>query len=153
MGIEIQKVKFNDLLWPQVRQIRFDVFVEEQKVDEEEEYDEYEEESAHFLAFADGKAAGTARWRKTEKGVKLERFAVLIPFRGMGVGAALVRATLGEVLPMQEPGSEIYLHAQVQALPFYEKLGFRAYGDLFYEAGIAHRKMRFEGKNTAAGVN
>jgi predicted GNAT family N-acyltransferase len=146
MAIEVKKVKFNDELWPQVRDIRLDVFVVEQHVDEEEEYDEYEPDCPHFLAIYEGEPAGTARWRRTEKGFKLERFAVLKKFREKGVGASLVRTTLAEVLPLLKNGDEIYLHAQVQALPFYEKLGFEAFGEMFIEAEIEHRKMRFAKK-------
>ena len=143
MALEIIQVKFGDPYWKQVRDIRFEVFIQEQKVDEQEEYDEYEEESHHFLALAGGLPAGTARWRTTDKGIKLERFAVLLSMRGNGVGSALVKACLREALPNLKNGQEIYLHAQVQALPFYQKLGFTAFGDLFSEAGIEHRKMKF----------
>ncbi len=148
MALEIIQVKFGDSHWKQVRDIRFEVFIQEQKVDEQQEYDEYEEESHHFLALEEGHPAGTARWRTTEKGIKLERFAVLASMRGKGVGAALVKACLSEVLPLMKNGEEIYLHAQVQALPFYQKLGFTAFGDLFSEAGIEHRKMKFNPKES-----
>jgi predicted GNAT family N-acyltransferase len=144
MTIKIEKVVFEGPLWQEVRDIRFKVFVEEQAVDEAEEYDEFEKLSPHFLAFVDGIPAGTARWRKTEKGLKLERFAVLSHFRKMGVGAALVRATLAEVIPLKKENEWIYLHAQVQALPFYAKLGFESFGDEFVEADILHRKMKFK---------
>ncbi|MBC8112721.1 MAG: GNAT family N-acetyltransferase, partial [Verrucomicrobia bacterium] len=73
--------------------IRKAVFVLEQSVPADEEY-EFEEESRHFLAFSGEMACGTARWRYTEKGIKLERFAVLIDFRSQQVGSALVKAIL-----------------------------------------------------------
>ena len=117
--------------------IRYRVFVIEQKVDHEIEYDEFEESSTHVLAELDGKAVGTARWRETELGYKLERFAVPIEFRGLGVGAALVNFVLDQ-LPTR---SKAYLNSQVSAMGFYEKFGFRAVGDLFYEANIPHKKM------------
>lgn len=147
MNIEVKKAAFEDTLWPLIKEIRYTVFVIEQKVDEAEEYDEFEPECPHFLAFTDGTPAGTARWRKTEKGYKLERFAVLESVRKYGVGSALVKAVLAEVLPISN-GKPIYLHAQAHALPFYQKLGFEAFGDEFIEAEIVHRAMKYAGKPT-----
>ncbi|EIM74571.1 N-acetyltransferase GCN5 [Nitritalea halalkaliphila LW7] len=69
-------------------EIREKVFVIEQEVAPEEEYDAFEDSSRHFLALLEGKAIGTARWRKTENGVKLERFAVLREARNAGAGSA-----------------------------------------------------------------
>src|SRR5437879_13240329 len=73
--------------------IRREVFVGEQNCPPELEW-EYEEESTHFLAIVDGEPAGAARWRKTDKGYKLERVAVLQKFRGQGVGQAVVQGVL-----------------------------------------------------------
>lgn len=122
--------------------IRKTVFVEEQRVPETEEYDEYEVSSRHFLARSNGEPCGTARWRLTENGVKLERFAVLSDFRGHGVGSALVSAVLADMgKHVGAEGKLRYLHAQVSAMPLYTKFGFTAVGDLFYECDIAHYKM------------
>ena len=126
--------------------IRRAVFVEEQQVRAEEEYDEFETTSTHFLACADGVPCGTARWRRTSNGVKLERFAVLSAFRGQGVGKALVRAVLDDVFSQQpEPIESIYLHAQVTAMPLYAGFGFVPVGPMFEEAGIQHYKMVLPG--------
>ncbi len=122
--------------------IRQKVFVDEQMVSPEEEYDDFEESATHFLALVDHDPAGTARWRFTDKGVKLERFAVLANFRKQGVGAALVNTVLKEVLPLNE---KIYLHSQVSAMNLYEKAGFVSEGELFYEANIPHYKMVYKG--------
>ncbi|CAN5550426.1 GNAT family N-acetyltransferase [soil metagenome] len=126
--------------------IRREVFVDEQHVSAEEEYDEFEDISTHFLARADGTPCGTARWRRTSNGVKLERFAVLKTFRGMGVGKALVKAVLEDVFSQQpEPIERIYLHAQVSAIPLYAGFGFVSIGPMFEEAGIQHYKMVLPG--------
>jgi len=146
MEISVRKSVYEDECWEDIRKIRDVVFIQEQAVSEEEEYDEFESESTHFLAFGDGIAAGTARWRQTEKGIKLERFAVKIEFRGFGIGSALVKAVLADVALKNPESKLIYLHAQVQALPFYAGLGFEAYGEEFVEADIIHRKMIFSGK-------
>ncbi len=126
--------------------IRRQVFVEEQQVSAREEYDEFEDSSTHFLARADGSPCGTARWRRTSNGVKLERFAVLAAYRGLGVGKALVRAVLDDVFSQQpEPIERIYLHAQVTAMPLYAGFGFVPVGPMFEEAGIQHYKMVLPG--------
>lgn len=126
--------------------IRREVFVDEQHVSPDEEYDEYEVSSTHFLARIDGTPCGTARWRRTSNGVKLERFAVLKAFRGQGVGRALVRAVLDDVFSQQpEPIERIYLHAQLAAMPLYAGFGFVPVGPQFEEAGIQHYKMVLPG--------
>ncbi|GAA4907899.1 GNAT family N-acetyltransferase [Mucilaginibacter defluvii] len=121
--------------------IRREVFVGEQNCPPELEW-ENEEESTHFLATVNGEPAGAARWRKTENGYKLERFAVLKQYRGKGVAQAVVQAVLND-LPAD--ADYIYLNAQVQAMGLYGKFGFVAEGPEFEEAGIQHYKMVFKG--------
>lgn len=117
--------------------IRHEVFVIGQNCPEELEW-ENEEESTHYLAFLDGNPVGTARWRETEKGIKLERFAVLADARNKGIGSALVQALTHE---LSGSGKLLYLHAQLEAAPLYAKFGFKPKGDNFWEAGIEHVKM------------
>jgi len=117
--------------------IRREVFVGEQNCPPELEW-EYEEESNHFLATVDGIPAGASRWRKTDKGYKLERFAVLKGFRGYGVGQALVQAVLDD---LPQDATYVYMHAQIQAVTLYERFGFVKTGPEFEEAGIRHYKM------------
>ena len=120
--------------------IREVAFVVEQEVDREEEYDEFEHTSTHFLAMENETPLGTARWRVKGDKIKLERFAVLKEARGKGVGAALVNAVVKDVENSKEKG-QMYMHAQVHAVPFYEKLGFKKEGDLFLECDIEHYTM------------
>ncbi|MEX2512360.1 MAG: GNAT family N-acetyltransferase [Cyclobacteriaceae bacterium] len=142
MSITVTKITDKAIL-EQAFKIREEVFVKGQKVDPSEEYDEYEDQSTHFLAFSGQQAAGTARWRFTDKGVKLERFAVLEPFRGSGVGQSLVKAVLSDIKSSpQTEGKEIYLHAQLTAVGLYEKFGFKKIGDIFIECGIKHYLMK-----------
>lgn len=117
--------------------IRRKVFVDEQGVDPKLEL-ENEEESTHFIALLDNRPCGACRYRKTNKGYKLERFAVLKEFRGKRVGQALVAAVLNDI-----PGDAelIYLNAQVDAVSLYAKFGFAVDGDEFEEAGIKHFMM------------
>lgn len=117
--------------------VRREVFVVEQSCPQELE-SEFDDESVHFLAAVNGEAAGACRRRKTDKGYKLERFAVLAKFRGFGVGQALVQTVL-DTLPAD--ANYVYLHAQVQAVALYIKFGFEQTGPEFEEAGIKHFKM------------
>jgi GNAT superfamily N-acetyltransferase len=97
----------------------------------------------HYLAFLDDNAIATARWRETESGIKLERFAVLPQFRNRGVGARLLKTVLQDVAGS---GKTIYLHSQLRAVPFYERNGFHKIGPQFSEAQIAHFKMQYTGQ-------
>jgi len=121
------------------REIRRIVFIEGQQVTPDLEY-EYEEEAHHYILFEDGKAVATARWRETDKGIKLERFATLKEFRGKGFGAALLQGILKSVIPLNKP---IYLHSQADAQNFYEQFGFVKTGNLFSEANIPHYFMYY----------
>ncbi|MNL06889.1 putative N-acetyltransferase YjcF [compost metagenome] len=117
--------------------VRKTVFVEEQNCPPELEW-ENEEEAVHFLAEINGEPCGACRWRKTEAGYKLERFAVLKEFRGKRIGQALVAAALAD---LPESAHYIYLNAQLDAMRLYSRFGFIAEGEQFEEAGIQHMKM------------
>lgn len=126
----------------QAFRIRHRVFVQGQGVPTELERDAHDATSRHALAYLDGVPCGTARWRVTPDGVKLERFAVLPEARGRGLGGALVRAVLDDVARV--PALDLlprYLHAQLSAVSLYEKFGFRIAGDRFLEASLVHYKM------------
>jgi predicted GNAT family N-acyltransferase len=125
--------------------IREKVFQEEQGVPASKEHDEHDRTDArHYLArAADGTPAGAARWRQTDNGVKLERFAVLSDFRNQEIGATLLHAVLADV-QAELPDAEVYLNAQLRAVPFYERHGFRKEGEMFEEANIQHYKMVLE---------
>ena len=132
--IKISNQKDLDTAWA----IRKVVFVIGQNCAEEIEW-EYEDESIHFLALYDGVPAGTARWRKTDKGYKLERFAVLEEFRNEGVASALLQTVIAD---LPEKDKLIYLHAQLTAKGLYAKHGFTEVGEHFWEADIEHVKMK-----------
>ena len=136
--VTIERFTFQDkYLIDQAFNIRNQVFVIEQSVDKEEEY-EFEEESIHFILFKNNQACATARYRETEYGIKLERFAVLKEYRGLGYGMDILLEMLEDI---KELSKTKYLHAQVQVVPFYEKAGFKKIGDIFEEAQIMHYKM------------
>lgn len=126
----------------QAQEIRYDVFVTGQGVPAEEEIDQYEGDSFHFLAFADNVPCGAARWRFTYNGIKLERFAVLEKYRGKGVGSALVESVLADIGDHDASGGkQLYLHSQLDAMKLYSKFDFKKVGALFQECDIDHYKM------------
>lgn len=117
--------------------IRKSVFIEEQNIPEKIELDDSLIKSTNFLAIYDGNFIGTARYRITNLGIKLERFAVLKDYRGVGAGKKLVKFIIESI----KSKSTIYLHAQEPVINFYTKLGFIPVGDMFYEADIPHKKL------------
>ncbi|HCX23882.1 MAG: GNAT family N-acetyltransferase [Flammeovirgaceae bacterium] len=122
--------------------IRNEVFVVEQGVPAEAEMDEYESMCTHFVALDESNnPVGAARWRRIDKGVKLERFAVKKSYRGKGVGSKLVEAVLKDIEAEWGSGIYIYLHSQLPAVPLYLKYGFEKEGGQFSECDILHYKM------------
>lgn len=123
---------------PALRAVREQVFIVEQKVPEDEEFDDLDPRSVHALAFdAEGRPIATGRLTPEHK---IGRMAVLAEWRGKGVGDAILRVLLEQARAMGYP--ELALHSQVHAIPFYAKHGFVAEGAEFDECGIAHRLMR-----------
>lgn len=120
--------------------IRMTVFVDEQRVPEEEELDADDETATHFLVEQDGVAIATARLLDKGAYSKIGRVAVSKVARGTGAGAALMRFI--EAHAQSRGAREVVLDAQVQALGFYEKLGYWAEGEEFLDAGIPHYRMR-----------
>ncbi len=123
-------------------EIRREVFVVEQQVTPAEEFDAFEATSKHFVALnADGRPVGAARWRNTDDGIKLERFAVKKTLRGGGLGARLVQAVLDDIRKHSGSGHRLYLHAQIKAVSLYARFGFQKIGEQFEECDILHYKM------------
>jgi len=116
--------------------IRKKVFVEEQNVSPERESMD-DEEAVHYLATVNGLPAGAARYRKMEKGAKIERIAVLNTFRGKRIGEAILQKILDDL----KTEEKVYLYAQVNASAFYIKNGFKQTDNYFLDAGIEHVEM------------
>lgn len=121
--------------------IRRQVFIIGQNISEKLELDDDRISATSFLAMVSNEPIGTARFRYTEFGVKLERFAVLKTSRNLGVGTDLVLFILNQL----KNEKTIYLNAQESVIPFYSKLGFDTVGDIFFEAEIPHQKMVYSG--------
>lgn len=139
--LTVRKYTINDSLLAEAGfSVRRSVFVEEQNVLPDEEF-EFEDESVHFLLFYQEVPVATARWRVIENSIKLERFAVLKNYRNLGLGSIILQTVLNDLKGRPEP---IYLHSQLKALPFYERAGFVRKGDIFSECDILHYKMVYK---------
>jgi predicted GNAT family N-acyltransferase len=117
--------------------VRRAVFIEEQGVPAALEWDGLDESCYHVLVTAAGnRPVGTGRMKPDGH---IGRMAVLKDCRGQGVGSAILTALLD--IARQQQCAGVYLHAQVAAMPFYEKHGFTVYSEQFMDAGIPHRSM------------
>jgi predicted GNAT family N-acyltransferase len=135
----IRSLSWPDAL-PFARPVREKVFIEEQNVPRELEWDEWDERGDHAVAFdARGSAIGTARLLPD---CRIGRMAVLKEWRGQGVGAALLAAMLERA--RQRSMACVTLHAQSRAAGFYRRFGFSERGGEFFEAGIPHVEMTLE---------
>ena len=118
--------------------IRFEVFVDEQKVPAEIELDEMDAVCLHAVAYDEaGKAIGTGRLLPDGH---IGRMAVRQPGRGTGVGGAILTLLMDKARARGD--AAVVLNAQTVAAPFYARHGFVQAGDVFDEAGIAHVEMR-----------
>ena len=120
--------------------IREKVFIEEQKVTSQLEWDGMDKEAIHFLAFKNKKAIGCARAFEIENYMQLGRMAVLKEYRGEGVGTALIEKAITTAKLNQL--SAIYISAQCHAIDFYKKFGFEITSDIYLDAEIPHRDMK-----------
>ncbi len=124
----------NSELLSSVRRI---VFIEEQHVPEALELDELDPVCHHVLVTdVDNKPVATGRMGSDGR---IGRMAVLKEYRNLGIGSALLMALLDYA--RKEQYASVYLHAQLTAIPFYEKHGFSINGEEFMDAGISHRNM------------
>jgi len=121
----------------QLADIRRQVFINEQQVPEELEWDEFDQTAQHVVALIEGnKAVATGRIKADGH---IGRMAVLKEYRQQGIGSAILLVLLDKA--QQQNLKRVYLHAQVSAVTFYEKHGFTVQGKEFMDAGIAHKTM------------
>lgn len=120
-----------------LKQIRFEVFVDEQKVPADEEVDRWDPISIHAIAWVDGVAAACGRLLPDGH---IGRMAVKKPYRGKKIGAAVLIHLIERAC--QRGDGEVVLSAQTHAIPFYEKFGFIAYGETYLDCDIPHRDMK-----------
>ncbi len=120
--------------------VRSEVFVKEQHVPEEEEYDAYDASALHLIVYVDERAAATGRIWHDGKNFHIGRLAVLKQFRGQQIGDLALRLLLYKTFSSGADAIEI--SAQTYIMPLYRKFGFKEYGEEYMDAGIPHMAMR-----------
>nr|WP_172327114.1 GNAT family N-acetyltransferase [Mangrovicoccus sp. HB161399] len=123
-----------------IRALREAVFIVEQNVPAQLEWDGLDAEARHLIAREAGNPAGTLRWRVIGDVAKIERVCVLDTYRGTGIGAQLMFAALDAIRAEPEV-ARIKLSSQVPAVGFYRNLGFTEDGPEYDDAGIPHVDM------------
>lgn len=121
--------------------LRAKVFIDEQNVPPELEIDEFEDEAVHFLVIDEAYniTVGAGRMRNIENIAKIERICVHKDYRNQNIGTLIMEKI--EAYAKHKHFSKCMLEAQVQAIPFYEKIGYEICSTEFLDAGILHRKM------------
>jgi len=140
-NLKIEIVKWIDGL-SQLKNIREKVFIQEQKVTPQLEWDGMDEKAIHFLVFNDKAAIGCARAIVIKDHMQLGRMAVLKEYRGQGIGGALIEKAVTTAKLNQL--SAIYISAQCHAIDFYKKFGFEVTSDIYLNAEIPHRDMTLD---------
>jgi predicted GNAT family N-acyltransferase len=121
--------------------IRTAVFVEEQKCLPIEEFDALDAIATHYLLWENELAVATGRFRKTDKGIKIERIATLADFRGKGYASEMMHFLIQEAHNVHPDIHYFYLHSQQSVMPLYASIGFKPFGETFIEADIVHQAM------------
>ncbi len=125
--------------------VRHAVFVDEQKVPSDLEYDSHDDDptTLHFVAYREDVPIGAARIRTYAPGIaKVERVAVMGSHRGAGIGAMIMKQIEEQAAVLGY--TRLKLNSQLQAVPFYRRLGYESIGDVFVEADIEHLAMEKE---------
>lgn len=131
----VQQTEFHTT--PGIKTVREQVFIREQHVPQELEWDEHDAKATHVVAYdASDQVIGTARLLADGH---IGRMAVLESWRRNGVGSAMLEKLL--LVAQQQNLSKVFLHAQTSAIGFYERHGFRILGEEFMDAGIPHHYM------------
>ena len=123
-----------------IRRVRETVFISEQRVPRELEFDDRDPLCIHVLAFDGTTPVGTGRL-DLDYGGKVGRVAVVATYRRAGVGSAVMERLHAIARERNHP--RLWCNAQLTAVPFYERLGYLSSGPVFVEAGIDHLRMDY----------
>jgi predicted GNAT family N-acyltransferase len=124
----------------QVMPIRHEVFIKEQEVPVELEWDEFDQEALHAIVKKDQEVIGTARLLIDNANARIGRMAIQKEYREQGIGQKLLSILIQTA--KEKGAQECILHAQTHAIAFYAKADFESNGPIFDEAGIPHVEMR-----------
>lgn len=136
-NITIKTVDFNQDL-TEIKNIRTKVFIQEQNVPTELEWDEFDDDATHILAYYDDKAVGTARLLNDGH---IGRMSVLKNYRKRNIGEKMLKYLLE--IAQKNSNTKIVLSAQNHAVEFYKKQGFIVTSDVYLDAGIPHYDMEY----------
>lgn len=120
--------------------VRREVFINEQHVPEQEEFDEFETSALHLIVYVDEQTAATGRIWHDGKNFRIGRLAVLKPFRGQKIGDLALRLLLYKAF--STGAQTVQISAQTYIIPLYRKFGFVEYGDEYLDGGIPHMAMK-----------
>ena len=134
--IQVKNVAFDSENEQSIRSIRENVFINEQFIAPEIEFDGLDSSAIHAVVIVDGKPVGTGRILSDGH---IGRIAIVRDFRGQGLGSKIVLSLIDEA--KKSGYQRVYLGSQKQAIDFYTKLGFTPFGEEFMEAGIVHLSM------------
>lgn len=133
--LKVEQIKWQDEK-SHLRHIRTTVFVEEQNVPEELEWDEHDDSCVHVLASFGSEVVATGRLLETGQ---IGRMAVLKNYRKKGVGSKMLEKILSIANSMKF--KSVFLNSQLDAIGFYNRFGFKEEGGVFDDAGIPHKRM------------
>ncbi|AIF42794.1 GNAT family N-acetyltransferase [Virgibacillus sp. SK37] len=136
--MKIKKVE-NQQELEQAYNVRMVVFVDEQQVSPEEEMDENDAHSIHFVGYEGAEPIAASRLRFVDTYGKLERICILKEHRGKSFGRQMIEAMEREIAAQGYQKAK--LNGQIQAENFYKKLGYQTVSDVFMDAGIPHVTM------------
>ena len=132
------EIKVFDSLPDEARRIRTDVFVDEQGF--HDEFDETDKSALHLVAFDGNEAVATARVFLDGRRCVIGRIAVIKRLRGTGIGSEIIKAAEREII--KSGNGCAYIHAQLRARGFYEKIGYTAFGEYEPDQGYPHIWMK-----------
>lgn len=133
---EVKNVNYTGENEQAIREVRDTVFIQEQSIDPDIEFDGLDESAVHAIVYSNALPVGTGRILDDGH---IGRIAILKAFRGQGLGSKIVLSLIDEATNKGYP--RVYLGSQKHAIDFYTKLGFEPFGDEFMEAGIPHLSM------------
>ena len=136
---KIIETRFSEGYRDPILLLRFEVFVDEQKVPLELEIDEYDSLALHLVALDDNEVIATLRMVEKNTKMIIGRLVVKKSYRKQGIATILMRRAI--LRANEKQLRSIELDSQLSVIPFYEKLGFHTVGGIFDDAGIQHKKM------------
>lgn len=123
--------------------IRDQVFIEEQGIGPDREHDGLDDQRVHYVGYLDEQPVTTARLACEAGGWHIERVATIKAMRGQGLAKELIICIMKDA--KDSDVKHVELAAQISAKTFYERLGFKAVGQYFLDAGIEHIRMEYDG--------